>query len=86
MQAKSAVQARAVYRQGVLELLDALHLPDGAQVQLTIQPLSGEAPVDKLTFPTRFMPAKALDRWTALVALGGDALADSEALYDADCP
>ena len=85
MATQSSVRARAVYQQGVLKLLDALHLPEGAQVQVTIQPVASDSSLDKLTFPTRLVPARTLDRFTALVALGGDALADSEALYDADC-
>ncbi|MBN1139288.1 MAG: antitoxin family protein [Anaerolineae bacterium] len=84
MEAPSFVQARAVYQQGVLKLLDALQLPEGTRVRVTIQAVSSDAPPGKLTFPTRLVPAQALDRFTALVALGGDALADSEALYDAD--
>ena len=37
-----------------------------------------------LIHPTRLVPAERLDRLTGLVAIGGDALADSEALYDPD--
>lgn len=35
-----------------------------------------------LSHPTKFVPAVKLDNLTSLVGVGGDALADSEALYD----
>jgi hypothetical protein len=35
-------------------------------------------------YPTRPQPPETLTRLIGLVAIGGDALADSEALYDAD--
>jgi predicted DNA-binding antitoxin AbrB/MazE fold protein len=83
MEAKVYPQIRAVHRDGVLELLDPVDLPEGAQVRLLIQSVlpGGSA---KLAFPTRLVSADKLDRLTALVEAGGDALADSEALYDAD--
>jgi PHD/YefM family antitoxin component YafN of YafNO toxin-antitoxin module len=34
-----------------------------------------------LVYPTRSVPAERLDKLTGLVEMGGDALADSEALY-----
>jgi hypothetical protein len=37
-------------------------------------------------YPTRYVPAKRFDALTGVVHIGGDALADSEALYDADKP
>ena len=37
-----------------------------------------------LVYPTRLVPAAQLDNLTGLVPVGGDALADSEALYDPD--
>ncbi len=37
-----------------------------------------------LVYPTRFVSAERLDKLTDLVEIGGDALADSEALYDSD--
>ena len=38
----------------------------------------------ELVYPTRFVPAERLDALTGIVHVGGDASADSEALYDAD--
>ena len=37
-----------------------------------------------LAYPTRLVPAAQLDNLTDLVSVEGDALADSEALYDPD--
>jgi len=68
---------RAVHRDGVLELLDFVELPEGARVKLLV--LREDA---DLAYPTRVVPAERLDKLTGLVAVGGDALADSEALYD----
>jgi predicted DNA-binding antitoxin AbrB/MazE fold protein len=68
---------RAVHHHGVLELLDLVELPEGAQVKLLV--LREDA---DLAYPTHLVPAEKLDSLTGLVAAGGDALADSEALYD----
>jgi predicted DNA-binding antitoxin AbrB/MazE fold protein len=75
-------QVRAVHHAGVLKLLDPLELPEGAQVRLLVQfVLSDEADVE-FVYPTRLVSAEKLNRLTGLVELGGDALADSEALHD----
>jgi hypothetical protein len=39
-----------------------------------------------LKYPTRLLPAETLQDLVGIVSLGGDALADSEALYDTDLP
>lgn len=85
---------RAVYHRGVLRLLDPLQLVEGTKVCLRIQiiatPLARALKEPRgaekalLAYPTRFVPADKLDRITCLVDLGGDAVADSEALYDPD--
>ena len=81
-------EVRAVHHDGVLELLDALDLPEGAEVRLSIRP---EQPVGKdnspaaaFVYPTRLVPAERLRALTSVIEAGGDALADSEALYDPD--
>jgi predicted DNA-binding antitoxin AbrB/MazE fold protein len=82
----TGTRVRAIHRDGVLELLTPLELPEGAQVSVIVL----ETPTDEanqphvveLAYPTRLVPAKKLDALTDLVAVGGDALADSEALYD----
>ena len=85
---KAFPEVRAVHHDGVLELLDALDLPEGAHVRLSIVPQelvgAGESPLVALVYPTRLVPATRLDALTGLVEAGGDALADSEALYDPD--
>ena len=82
----TGTHVRAIHRDGVLELLTPLELPEGAQVSvIVLQTLPGQAgqPQEvELAYPTRLVPAKKLDDLTDLIAIGGDALADSEALYD----
>ena len=81
-------EVRAVHQSGVLRLLDALELPEGAQVRLSIRSILPETPerpaTANLVYPTRLVSADRLDALTDLVSIGGDALADSEALYDPD--
>ena len=79
---KAYPQVRAIYRGGVLKLLDALDLPEGAQVRLSIQSVLPSGA--ELVYPTRLIPADRLDALTDLLEIGGDALAESEALYDPD--
>jgi len=85
---KTYSEVRAVHHRGTLRLLDALELPEGAQVRLSIQSVLPEATErlagDDLVYPTHLVPAERLDALTALVEVGGNALADSEALYDPD--
>ena len=79
------VNVRAIYREGVLTVLDPVTLPDGAQVQLDIHLLE-QTPVQQGTaqYPTMLISAAELDTLTGIVTAGGDALTDSEALYDPD--
>ena len=86
----------ARYSNGTLKLRKRLRLPEGAEVRVTITVPGGEAPGEtpslkkprrkaaKRTYrsPTRHLPPGTLEAITGLIALGGDALADSEALYD----
>jgi hypothetical protein len=82
----TGTHVRAVHRDGVLELLTPLQLPEGARVSVIVLETSSNEvdlpqPVE-LVYPTRLVPADRLDKLTNLVEIGGDALADSEALYD----
>ncbi|TEU21743.1 MAG: DUF104 domain-containing protein [Anaerolineales bacterium] len=81
-------QVRAVHHDGVLKLLDPLELPEGAQVRLFVQfvppDLTDETSTIGLVYPTWLVSAERLDNLTSLVEVGGDALAESEALYDPD--
>jgi hypothetical protein len=78
--------ARAVHRDGVLELLTPVELPEGAQVRVIVLETpsnGGDQPQEvDLAYPTRLVSADRLDSLTGLVGIGGDALADSETLYD----
>lgn len=84
------LHARALYHNGVLSLLEPVDLPEGVEVDVSIhvRPSQAERVVlpapPGCVYPTVLIPARALDKLTDLVALGGDALADSEALYDSD--
>lgn len=82
----TGTQALAIHRDGVLKLLTPLELPEGAQVSvIVLETPTGEVdhPHDvELTYPTRLVPAEKLDNLTDLLAVGGEALADSDALYD----
>ena len=80
---------RARYSKGTLKLRKPLRLPDGAEVRVTVMPLD-DRPKRRKTrkrpylYPTRTVSWAALKSLTGIVSLGGDALADSEALYDGD--
>lgn len=69
-----------------MTLLDPLDLPEGAQVQVDVKLMVDEAKASPPTgvYPSRFVPASHLDALIGLIPAGGDALADGEALYDAD--
>lgn len=79
----SVPKLRARYSKGKLKLLDPLKLPEGTQVVVTVKRVkdtrAGKRPY---THPNRSFPAKQLQKLAGLVALGGDAVADSEAIYD----
>ncbi len=86
-------EVRAVYQDGVLRLLDPFELPNGTEVRILLQALSGILVVKQsprqvadserpsFVYPTRTVPAGVLDRLIGIVEVGGDALGDSEALY-----
>lgn len=64
---------RAIYQKGNLKLLSPLDLPEGTQVDLTVEITQGGI---------NFLPARELDKMTAVLPLGGNALKESEELYD----
>ncbi len=79
----------ARYSKGVLKLRRPLQLPDGTEVRVTITLFSSKSRIRrparrKYTYPTRALPPGTLQAISGMVSLGGDALADSEALYDRD--
>jgi hypothetical protein len=79
-------RVKAIFHDGMLVLQDPLNLPEGAQVQLDVKLMSAAAdsPVTPGAYPNRFVPAACFDALIGLIPVGGDALADSEALYDPD--
>jgi len=64
---------RAIYQKGGLKLLSPLDLPEGTQVNLTVELPQGGV---------NFVSARELDKITAVLPLGGNALKESETLYD----
>jgi predicted DNA-binding antitoxin AbrB/MazE fold protein len=82
----TATKVRARYSKGTLKLLQPLHLPEGAEVQVSVTATSRlrkdrRPGKRRYHYPTRTLPWRNLRRLSGVVALGGDALADSEALY-----
>ena len=85
---------RAIYRDGTLQLLEPVDLPEGAEVWIALRVVEPQPRTQTpsphgvgqrgLSYPTRPQPPETLVRLIGLVAVGGNALADSEALYDAD--
>jgi predicted DNA-binding antitoxin AbrB/MazE fold protein len=78
------LNVRAHYSKGTLKLKKPLHLPKGAEVLVTVTPLDAATPRrkarPKLKYPTVALPSNHLRDLVGVVALGGDALADTEAL------
>jgi hypothetical protein len=77
---------RAVYHAGTLQLLEPVDLPDGVEVQIVVpgrQAFGTQA--SGPLYPLRPHPPDTLGRLGGVIAVGGDALRDSEALYDGDC-
>jgi predicted DNA-binding antitoxin AbrB/MazE fold protein len=78
---------RAVYRAGILQLLDPLTLPDGAEVRVRVESSSQPRHISQELlglYPNNPQPASTLHALQGVVAVGGNALADSEALYEPD--
>ncbi|MBN1139311.1 MAG: antitoxin family protein [Anaerolineae bacterium] len=76
---------RAVHHKGVLRLLTELPLPEGTQVSVVVF----DKTIDETRLPDTSrrttvpsVPAERLSHFKARIAIGGDALEDSEALYD----
>jgi hypothetical protein len=65
----------AIFQNGRLTLLDPLDLPEGTRVQVDVH-LTGTEAVP----PPGTLPAHRLTPLVGVVSLGGDAVADSEAL------
>jgi predicted DNA-binding antitoxin AbrB/MazE fold protein len=83
---ETRTRVRAIHQDGALKLLTPLELPEGTQVNVIVlqapQGQTDQAQAADLVYPTRLVSAERLDSLTGLIAIGGDALTDSEALYD----
>jgi predicted DNA-binding antitoxin AbrB/MazE fold protein len=82
-------RVRAVYRKGSLKLLEPVTLPEGTEVwvELYSRPMTPSAQDSELIEPINLIrpqPAESLSQLVDLVAVGGNALADAEALDEAD--
>jgi len=75
---------RAIYHAGTLQLLEPVDLPDGVELQVTLPVVDARAtPTAGPAFPTRPADPDVLRQLGGLIAVGGDALVDSEVLDDA---
>jgi predicted DNA-binding antitoxin AbrB/MazE fold protein len=78
----------ARYSKGTLKLRRRLRLPEGTEVRVTVVPVgtsSRREPTRRgYRYPTRTIRWANLRELSGIVSLGGDALADSEALYDGE--
>ncbi len=79
----------ARYSKGTLKLRRNLRLPDGTEVRVSVtvpmsKPRARKPARRKYLYPNRPLPRHTLQAIAGLASLGGDALADSEALYDSD--
>ncbi len=76
---------RARYSKGTLKLRAPLKLPEGTEVRVTVTPLEtarkSRNARPKYKSPTRTVSWDDLKAISGIVSLGGDAVADSEALY-----
>ena len=74
---------RAIYHEGMLHLLEPVDLPEGAELQIAIPVVTTrEAPPSGPVYPTRPSTPDVLSQLCGLIAVGGDALVDSEVLDD----
>ena len=75
---------RAIYHEGMLHLLEPIDLPEGAELQITIPIVTDrETPTSGPAYPTRPSSPDVLRQLCGLIAMGGDALVDSEVVDDA---
>jgi predicted DNA-binding antitoxin AbrB/MazE fold protein len=76
----------ARYSKGTLKLRRRLRLPDGAEVRVSVTLASPNrtrrSAKRAYVHPNRSFPLSSLAHVAGIASLGGDALADTEALYD----
>ncbi len=76
---------RARYSKGTLKLRAPLKLKDGTEVRVTVTPIGAtkrRRAKPRVKYPTRALPPDYLQDLVGIVSLGGDAVVDTEALYD----
>jgi predicted DNA-binding antitoxin AbrB/MazE fold protein len=78
----------AIYAKGVLRLLQPLDLPEHTELTVIVSvPKDGEHAASaqpRFQQPTRSQPLSQLEPLIGKMPAGGDALKDTEVLYDAD--
>jgi hypothetical protein len=75
---------RAIYHAGTLQLLEPVDLPEGVELQVTLPVVDArQTPTAGPASPTRPADPDGLRQLCGLIAVGGDALVDSEVLDDA---
>jgi predicted DNA-binding antitoxin AbrB/MazE fold protein len=78
----------AVYEKGVLRLLEPLDLPEHTKLTVTVKVSKtrerARTSRPRAQYPTRPQPLSSLKPLIGSMPAGGDALKDSEALYDKD--
>ena len=78
----------AVYEKGVLRLLEPLDLPEHTKLTVTVKVSKtrewARTSRPRAQYPTRPQPLSSLKPLIGSMPAGGDALKDSEALYDED--
>ncbi|MGD8623210.1 MAG: antitoxin family protein [Anaerolineae bacterium] len=81
-------QILAIYEKGVLRPLEPLDLPEHTELTVTVamhQPRErGDSAETAPRHPTRSQPLSLLAPLVGTMPAGGDALKESEALYDPD--
>ena len=81
-------QVPVIYEKGVLRLLEPLDLPEHTKLTVTISIPKARGDVasaqPRFRQPTRSQPLSQLEPLIGKMPARGDALKDTEALYDAD--
>ncbi len=84
---------KARYSKGTLKLSKKLKLPEGTEVYISVRPIKSKTRKRRAarqvggsqksgTYPTVRLKPGTLGELAGIMAIGGDALKDSEALYE----
>lgn len=80
-------QVLVLYENGVLRLLEPLDLPEHSRLRVTVSTTNNneqKTGIQPDFHPTRSWPLSQLEPLINKMSAGGDALHDSEALYEID--